>query len=213
MSTIAKRLDAHFAACAAAAAGVAMVGGTKAADAAIVWSGPINITIPSTTAGVYLNVATGVNNVNPASVPGWDVNPWSSTGLNMFAPTVGGGHVTTGAATVYDNMTAGTAIGPASTFGNTGTTTINAATPLNLNSSNNLVGFRFFREGDAAGTLHYGWMRIQLGSSAAAQPRAIVEYAYEDQIGIAINAGQVPAPGALALLGLAGVVGTRRRRN
>ena len=211
MTSIAKRLDAHFAACAAAAAGVAMVGVDKA-DAAIVWSGPVNITIPSTTAGVYLNVVTGVNNPSPASVPGWDVNPWGSTTLNMFGPT-GGGHYTTGTTAQYDNVAAGTLIGPAATFSNSGTANINPATPLNLNSANNLVGFKFFREGDAAGTLHYGWMRISLGSSQGAQPRAVVEYAYEDQIGVAINAGAVPAPGALALLGLAGVVGTRRRRN
>lgn len=210
MSKLAKRLDAHFVAC-AAAAGAAAVGVTQNADAAIVWSGPVNINIPSTTSGVYLNVATGVNNPSPGLVPGWDVNPWSSTSLNQFSQT-GGGHVTTGTNTQYDNMTAGTLISAASAFSLTGTATINPATPLNLSSSDNLVGFRFANEGNG-GLTHYGWMRISLSSTAQGQPRAIVEYAYEDVANVGILAGAVPAPGSLALLalGAVGVAGRRRK--
>jgi hypothetical protein len=44
------------------------------------------------------------------------------------------------------------------------------------------------------------------------QPRSVVEYAFESTAGAAIAAGVVPAPGALALLGLAGLAGSRRRR-
>ena len=39
------------------------------ADATIIYSGIVNINIPSTTAGVYLNVATGVFNITPALSP------------------------------------------------------------------------------------------------------------------------------------------------
>ena len=51
-----------------------------------------------------------------------------------------------------------------------------------------------------------------LAGSLTAQPRAIVEYAYEDS-GAGINAGAIPAPGAAALLGVAGLMGSRRRRS
>lgn len=205
------RLNAHFAACAAVAAATVAV--SQQSEAAVVYSGPININIPSTTAGVYLNVVTGVNNIAPASAPGWDVNPWSSTALNMFTSATGnganlaGGGAYVGTAATYFNLTVGTVVGAASTFGNTGTDTIAASTPLNLNSSNNYVGFRFWNESTSA--IHYGWMQISLGGTAQAQPRAIVAYAYEDVAGASIT---VPTPGGLALLGMAGLVGNRRRR-
>ena len=41
--------------------------------------------------------------------------------------------------------------------------------------------------------------------------RSITGIAYEDS-GASIIAGAIPAPGALALLGAAGIVGSRRRR-
>ena len=205
------RLDRHFVACSAAAA-AATVGGVaqQNAEAAIVYSGVVNINIPSTTAGVYLNVVTGVNNANPASVPGWDLNPWSTGGLGLFSPTApaGGVYVVT-AANFGANLAPGTPINAASLYGS-GSSANNAQ--WNLNSSNNLVGFRF--QNEANGNLtHYGWMRISLAATAAGQPRAIVEYAYENVAGTSINAGAVPAPGSLALLalGAAGLVGRRRK--
>jgi hypothetical protein len=207
MSTLSNRLNKHFVA--AAAATVAVLGAQQA-DAALVWSGPININIPSTTAGVYLNVVTGVNAITPAGAPGWDVNPWNSATLSMFAPTaiaIGNTYMTTG--TGWNNVAAGTLISPANTF--TNATANNVAAPFTVNSSNNLVGFRFANEANA-NQIHYGWMRISLSATGASQPRAIVEYAYESVAGVGVLAGVVPAPGALALLGLAGLAGTRRRR-
>jgi hypothetical protein len=189
------------------------------ADATIIWSGPVSINIPSTTAGVYLNVVTGVSNVSPASAPGWDVNPWNSSSLNMFTSTSAGGNGTAlggvgvyvGTGSTYFNLAFGTVISGASTFGGTGTNTIAGATPLNLSSSNNLVGFRFFNEGSAA--TNFGWMRISLSATAGGQPRAIVEYAY-DNAGGSITAGQVPEPSTVALFGVmaAGALGVRAWR-
>lgn len=208
MSNFAKRLDAHFVAC-AAAAGAAVVGATGSANAAVVFSGPVSINIPSSSAGIYLNVVTGVSNVAPASAPGWDVNPWSSSALNMFTPTPNpGGGSYAGTGTNYFNLTVGSVVGPASTWSGTGTATINAGTPLNLNSNNNYVGFRFVNEANA-NAIHYGWVRISLSGTAQAQPRAIVEYAYEDVAGAPIT---VPTPGSLALLALGGVGLAARRR-
>lgn len=199
------RLDMHFAALAAVGA-VAGIGMTDKAEAAIISSGPVNINIPSTTAGVYLNVVTGANSAAPASAPGWDVNPWSSSTLAFFNPSApaGGSYVT--AATVPTNLAGGTLIDAASTYG-----AGNADASFVLNSSNNFVGFRFFNEADSQ--VHFGWMQISIGSSLSAQPRAIVAYAYEDQAGVGINAGAIPAPASagLLVLGAAGL-GTRRRK-
>jgi hypothetical protein len=190
-----RRLEVHFGALAAACAATGLAA-ADTADAGVVYSGVVNINIPSTTAGVYLNVVTGVSNAAPASVPGWDLNPWSSTGLGLFNPAAptGGVYVGTAAAgTQASNLSPGTLIGPASLFGSNSSATANSAV-FNLNSSNNIVGFRFQNEANA-NAVHYGWMRVSLGAAHGVQPRAIVEYAYEDQAGVGILAGALPVSG------------------
>ncbi len=210
MSILSKRLNKHFAVCAAAAAGAVALTGTQQADAAIVWSGAVNINIPSTTAGVYANLATGVNGITPASAPGWDINAWSSSALNFFVGGMVSGQRTDyvrGASTSSTATLAFATMIDGSSLLTTGTGTINT-TGTTLNSSNNLFGFRFYHEG--AGAFRFGWLRISLGATIGGQPRSIVEYAYEDT-GAGIGAGVVPAPGTLAALAL-GAVGVRSRR-
>ena len=214
MKNLKHRLDAHFASAAALAVGAALVGAEQRADAYIVWSGIININIPSSTDGVYLNVITGQSGTTGSGVSGWDVNPWSSSGLNFFSPSnapVGGAYVTGNGAftTRVDNLAFNTVIGASQGFG-AGAAESTGTTAFNLNSTQNLVGFRFVNE--ATGSTHYGWMRLQLWSGPGIQPRAIVEYAYESVAGASINAGLIPAPGAIALLGLSGLAGIGRRR-
>ena len=206
---LSNRLAKHFGAAAAAAV---VVG---SANAAIVHSGIVNIEIASTTNGLYLNVITGANNIpgngGGGTVPGWDINPWSSTTLNFFNPSnpTGGVYVRTSTATPgVSNLAAGTLIGASSLY-TSGAAQTTGSNPFNLNSSDNIVGFRFFNE--ASSTIHYGWFRVSLAGTLAAQPRTLVEYAYESEAGVAIAAGAIPAPGAIALLGLAGLAGRRRR--
>jgi hypothetical protein len=220
MSKLAKKLDAHFVAC-AAAAGAAAMGVAQKADAAIVYSGVVNFPIQSTTNGLYLNVVTGAinepGNTAGSTVPGWDINPWSSTALNFFSPTApaGGVYVQRVGGGGTANLPAGTIIGAVPGGGraygsSTGATTGND--PFVLSSADNLVGFRFQNEANGNAT-HYGWFRVSLSTTLSAQPRLLVEYAYEDVAGADIAAGAIPAPGSLALLalGAVGVAGRRRK--
>lgn len=207
---IMSKLELHLAALAAAGAGMGLA---NQADAAIVWSGAVNINIPSTTAGIYLNVVTNVAGT-AAGTPGWDFNPWSSSGLGLFNPAAPAGGVyvnATAGGTNALNLPAGTLISGASLFGSNSSAS-NAQWALN--SSNNLIGFRFQNEANANLT-HYGWVRISLGATAGGQPRAIVEYAYNNVAGEGINAGDngVPTPGVASMLaiGAAGLAGRRRR--
>lgn len=214
MQALKSRLDGHFVACSALAAAAAVGGVASTADASIVYSGVVNLPIALTTNGLYLNVVTGqINepgNTGGSTVPGWDVNPWSSSALNFFSPSTpsGGVYVQTGTNTA--NLAAGTTIDGSSTYGS-GSASTTSALPFVLNSSNNLVGFRF--QNEAAGNqVQYGWFRVSLSSSLSSSPRLLVEYAYENS-GAGIAAGAVPAPGSLALLalGAAGMVGRRRK--
>src|SRR5690349_20813070 len=74
--TLASRLNSHIARCAAIAATVSLA--PSSTDAAIVWSGVVNVNIPSNVAGVYLNVITGATGSSAGQVPGWTINPWGS---------------------------------------------------------------------------------------------------------------------------------------
>lgn len=198
----------------ALAAGAGLMLAATQASAVIVWSGPVNLSIPVSTNGLYLNVVSGATNL-PAGgtgtgVPGWDINPWSATGLAFFSPATpaGGAYVLSGTSTVA-NLAVGASIGAGNTFGSG----IAANTAqFNLNSSNNVIGFRFINEG--GGTTHYGWARLAVGASTIDPARAIVEYAFESTPGLAIQAGVVPEPGTYALMGLgiAGVLLAARRR-
>lgn len=203
------RLDRHLMAFSAVAAAGASAGFVHNAEAAVISSGPVNITIPSNIDGVYLNVVTGATGSSGASVSGWDLNPYSATSLQFFSPTAPAGGVYVGSGTnVVSNLAVGTTISGSSVYA----TAIGTATGFNFNSSDNIVGFRFQNEANG-NAIHYGWMRIAIAGTLSAQPRAIVEYAYESQAGVGIQAGVVPAPGAAALLalGAAGMTGRRRK--
>jgi hypothetical protein len=200
----------------AALAGAALAApAIPSADANIIWSGPVSINIPSTTSGIYLNVVTGA--FGGSTTAGWDVNPWGSSAVSFFNPTApaGGVYVVNfpggTSATAPDNLPFGTLISAASGFGSgNGETT--GITAFTVNSSSNLVGFRFQNEANG-NQIEYGWMRISLSTSAFSQPRTIVEYAYDDS-GVGILAGQVPEPSTFALLGVmaAGALGVREWR-
>ena len=210
-----RRLAKHFAALAIPAIVV------PAAHAGLVYSGPVNLNIPSNVDGVYLNVVTGVTGSLASSVTGWDINPYGSSSLSFFTPSspatsfgvimdFAGGS----SATLVDNLPYGTSIGAGPTYG-TGarSSETTGATAFLLNSSDNYVGFRFQNEADG-NLVHYGWLHLSLAGGAGAQPRTILDYGYNDLAGEPIAAGVVPEPtsGALLMLGLAGIAGLRFRR-
>lgn len=172
----------------------------KETQAAVVYSGSVNIPIPAT--GVSLDVVTGAYGTSlanpslsafgttflalqdPGTIPADNTNGACGTGSYM------------GTGSTFYNLVEGETIWPACS-GDDGssnysdlsvTAQIDASRTWNLNSSENLIGFRFVDEKD--GLLHYGWARISLGSDAtSSQPRAIVEYAYDDGPGAWIDAG------------------------
>ena len=208
---LSNRLAKHF----AAAAAVTVVAG--AANAAVVYSGIVNFVCAVDIDGCYINVQTNTLSNGPGTgVPGWDVNPYSSGGGMNFFNSTGGGQmrypgVTTGPA---GNLALGTAIGATGSY-NTATTGVvfGSAAGNWQYSAENIIGFRFVA---AAGTTHYGWMRFLMGaagSSGTSMTRTVVDYGWESVAGtsIAAGAGIIPAPGAIALLGLAGLAGRRRR--
>jgi len=209
---ISNRFEKHI----AAAAAVAM-GATAAANAAVVYSGVLNFVCAPTTDGVYINVETP--RVTNEYFSNYQLNAYSINGFRFDVQPSGGGlmrreGVTTGTG---GNLALGTSIGSSGSYGNSNDDVYGTSGLLGgwTYSSQNIIGFRF----KAADTLiHYGWMRFAMGAAGSASAntmtRTLVDYGYESTAGASIlaGAGAVPAPGALALLGVAGLAGARRRR-
>jgi len=175
------RLDMHFVACAAAAAGVGVI--ADEASAAINYSGPLNFAVNTTTAaGEYVNVQTFGLATSAAADPNWN--------LNLFNLSYGSGAYT--AVSFYPNGAHGTndrVIGVGASAGviaklAAGATVATPIMPLNSNGIgsfnlwdaagtpiNPAYGFQWLDDGSTGflgfraqigGTNHFGWARIRM---------------------------------------------------
>ena len=196
---ISNRFEKHI----VAAATVAMT--AAAANAALVtWNA--NLLIPNNIDGQYINVETQVGASAASLVAGWDLNPYgtSTTAMSWFAAAAPSGCVMGlgqgGATAAVASLSAGTLVSSASTFGNTASSVTAGGWMLN---SANYFGFRFV---GADALTHYGWGIMTVGATMGV--RTLTSVTFETTAGASVT---VPAPGALALLGLAGFASRRRR--
>ncbi len=199
---IANRFEKHI----VAAATVAM--SAAAANAAIVtWNA--NLVIPNNIDGQYINVETQVYGSAAGLAAGWDLNPYgtSTTTMSWFAAAAPSGCVTGlgqgGTTIAVASLSGGTLVSAASTFGNTASSVTAGGWVLN---SANYFGFRFLA---AAGTTHYGYGVMTVGATMGVRTLTTISYESVAATGITV----IPAPGALALLGVAGLASVRRRRS
>ena len=197
---LSNRLVKHFGAAAAAAT---LVG---AANAAIVtWNA--NLVIPNNIDGQYINVETQTAASAAGLAVGWDLNPYgtSTTAMSWFAAPAPSGCVMGlgqgGTTSAVASLSAGALVSSASTFGNTASSVTAGGWMLN---AANYFGFRFL---GADALTHYGFGKMTVGATMGVRTLNFVSF--ESTAGASINV--IPAPGAIALLGLVGLTGRRRR--
>jgi hypothetical protein len=215
------QLNRHFLACSAFVGTAVAMTATKA-DADIVYSGTLNINVPTTNAlgGIYFDLtkpgtyfipttsgagpAEGLNTV----LPGWDVNFYRSGGGNLrwYYPFVGtvqqtlavynGTHVAALAAGVLVDGSSALGTWQAMNTEFTGTT---AFMGVEFNLSSNPM---------------FGWIRVA-GGPTLGFPATIVDWAYENS-GAGIVTGMIPEPSSMALgclaAGAAGLAAWRKRK-
>ena len=195
---LSNRLVKHFGAAAAAAT---LVG---AANAAVVtWN--CNLVIPNNIDGQYINVEAQTFASAAGLVTGWDLNPYgtSTTAMSWFAAAAPSGCVMGlgqgGTTVAVASLSNGTLVSAASTFGNTASSVTAGGWVLN---AANCFGFRFL---GADALTHYGFGRMTIGTTMGVRTLNFVSF--ESTAGASVTVC-LPAPGAIALLGLVG----RRRR-
>ena len=171
---------------------------------------PANLAIPVTPAGLYINISTGVSSTTASGAPGWDINVGGMTSLNFVSP---GGYnfvrlnlapMSAGPSNLVNGFTISNMMPLASWI------TGGSSNGFINNSSANYVGFQFVGNDSLT---HFGWMQFSIGASVTGSDRKIVSYAYNTESNMTPGGNSifVPAPGALALLGLAGFASRRRR--
>ena len=146
--------------------------------AELIYSGTVNIPIPTTGSGVYLNVFTGVHSDSAATNVGWDVQLLTTSTVDVAliaAPGTGymrnqGVGDLPGRTRLDRNILVGT---NSVYYGNSTATIGELPGQWRLNSVGTL-GFKF---SPPFGETYYGWMRIQIGASAA--ECTVVDYAFE----------------------------------
>ena len=178
------------------------------ADAAIIYSGPVNISIPNNFDGVYINLVTGATGTAGGSVPGWNWNAYNSgTSMSFFwnASPANSGLSLDG--TTYGVLASGTPI----TSGNTYIALTAAAAAAGWSAgADAYLGVRITNS--VTSQINFGWVHL-ITTGTTGFPATIVDYAY-DNAGGSITAGQVPEPTTFALLGVmaAGALGVRAWR-
>ena len=215
--SILNRLGRHV--FAASAVAITTVGSAHAA----VNRWDCNLSIPATSAGLFMNVQNRTTGTTGASVLGWDFNLYttspSAPSLTMFG-SVGTRFMRAPFQFGYavGNLNEGQEVGSpefaAGLFNPEGdaysaifnTASQSAVGNWNLNSIN-YFGFRFQAN---TGAFHYGYGRMDVGANANVRTLKFVEW--NETAGAAVYVVVAPAPGALALLGLAGFGRSRRRR-
>ena len=178
-------------------------------DAAVVnWN--LNLDIPATEAGLFINIEQQVYGTSPDMNAGWDLNPNGANALIFGGTTDHGTWMMVDPATGWDSASSfnpGVVVGSSYQFRALpgGNVIFGNAPGLWKENANNIFGFRFL---NAQNQVRYGYGVMYIGANAL--ERRLVSLSYETT-GLSIVA--VPAPGAVALAGLAGLaVGLRRRR-
>jgi hypothetical protein len=150
---------------------------SSAPMAAVIDSGPVNLAVPVTAAGIYLNLVTNATGITSASTPGWDFNPFSASGNIAFFTSASIANISSvvGSGTTATALTPGATIGPASSFATPGTASTSGTAFRNTGTE--YVGIRFNNE--ATGVLNYGYVQLQT-TAATGFPATIKRYVYEN---------------------------------
>ncbi len=189
---------------------------TSSTQAAIVWSGIVDIPIPPATTlasglnGVYIDIATfNFSTVNDDAFASSDVNVFLGGFAIRSSADFRPARLAANATSPILNLLQGSPIDGSLNFGPDGIgvsdTHVGSGSGQFDSGTEGFIGFAF---SDAGGPTQYGWMRVTLTSNASG---TIHEWAYLDT-GEPFEVGLVPEPSVMLLTLLTFPALLRRRR-
>lgn len=152
------------------------------AFAAVVCSGSLELAVPQSGEGLYINLVTGVSGESEGQVPGFDVDPYAAQNSEpanqlkfYWGPSSNGGAGVASTGDTYAVLQPGATIGPDALFTRAAFTGDTSAWQAGV--AEGYLGMRFTNE--AAGLLNYGWLRLR-SSAPLGFPLSVVDACYDD---------------------------------
>jgi hypothetical protein len=150
--------------------------------AARVCSEPLELAVPQSGEGLYINLVTGVSGESEAQVPGFDVDPYAAQNSEpahqlkfYWGVSSNGGAGVASSGDTYAVLQPGASIGPDSLFTRAAFTGDTSAWQAGV--AEGYLGMRFTNE--ATGLLNYGWLRLR-SSAPLGFPLTVVQWCYDD---------------------------------
>lgn len=164
--------------------------------AALVCSGPLELAVPQSGEGLYINLVNGDVGESEGQVPGFDVDPYAAQNSDpaqqlkfYWGPSSNGGAGVASAGDTYAVLQPGETIGPDSLFTRAAFTGDTSAWQAGVAEGH--LGMRFTNE--AAGLLNYGWLRLR-SSAPLGFPLTVVDACYDDSGAAVVIAGPAVDP-------------------
>lgn len=164
-----------------------------AASAALVCSGPLELAVPQSGEGLYINLVTGDVGESEGQVPGFDVDPYAAQNSDpadqlkfYWGPASNGGAGVASTGDTYAVLQAGDTIGPDSLFTRAAFSGDTSAWQAGVPEGH--LGMRFANE--ATGAVNYGWLRLR-STAPLGFPLTVVDACYDDA-GVAVAIPEPP---------------------
>lgn len=168
--------------------------------AAIIYSGVLDIPIPTTLDGVYLDLDSGT--FSASEMAGWDINAFFGGEAVANSPAFQPVRSTAANDSPLQNLASGVTVDLSSivSSGFAGSETHIGNSPGQFtNGVEGYIGFHFVPIGEMDPV--FGWMRLVLNNDG--NPGLIRDWAFDDS-GAAIQVAAIPEPSALLAFSMAG---------
>jgi hypothetical protein len=165
---------------AALAIGPVVAAGTAAG--AVVCSGPVDLNVPATAEGLYVNLVNGVSGGSEGQVPGFDFDPYAAQGSTpsgqlkfYWGPSSNGGAGVVSSGDTYAMLQPGDGIGATSSFSRAAFTGDTSAWQAGTTAG--YLGMRFTNE--SSGEINYGWLHLTT-TAPLGFPMTLLDWCYDD---------------------------------